>query len=51
MVLDIELVRGEEGEYSGAASIKKNQEKRFKDTALVDTVTQSDKEWRSGRCS
>lgn len=48
MVLDIELVRGEEGEYSGAERVKKNQERRFKDTTLVDTVTQSDKEWRSG---
>lgn len=47
MVLDIEAVRGEEGEYSGAKTIKDNQAKRFKDTKLVDLVVENDKEWRS----
>lgn len=47
MGLDIEAVRGEDGEYSGAAAVKENQAKRFKDTKLVDLVVENDKEWRS----
>ena len=44
MVLDIELFRDDKG--GSSQRIKENQEKRFKDTGLVDRVVEADNKWR-----
>ncbi|KAL9707934.1 hypothetical protein quinque_011452 [Culex quinquefasciatus] len=46
MVLDLDLFRSDKGH--DPAKVKRNQELRFKDVALVDTVIEQDVEWR--RC-
>uniref|UniRef100_A0A2M4A2N6 serine--tRNA ligase n=1 Tax=Anopheles triannulatus TaxID=58253 RepID=A0A2M4A2N6_9DIPT len=47
MVLDIDLFRSERGHDPDI--IKKNQTRRFKDVALVETVIEQDKKWRACR--
>lgn len=47
MVLDLDLFRSDKGGNPDA--IRKNQEKRFKDVALVETVISQDAEWRQRR--
>jgi seryl-tRNA synthetase len=44
MVLDLDLFRPEKG--GDPTKIRKNQEKRFKDVALVDKVVEKDVIWR-----
>ena len=47
MTLDIDLFRPEKG--GDPDKIRKNQERRFADPAMVDKVVKSDEEWRKGR--
>lgn len=47
MVLDLDLFRTEKG--GDVDKIRKNQEKRFKNVALVDTVVDCDTKWRELR--
>ncbi|TMW48179.1 hypothetical protein DOY81_006749 [Sarcophaga bullata] len=47
MVLDLDLFRSDKGGNPDA--IRKNQELRFKDVALVETVIAQDTEWRQRR--
>ena len=47
MTLDIDLFRPEKG--GDPEKIRKNQERRFADPAMVDKVVKSDEEWRKGR--
>lgn len=47
MVLDLDLFRSDKGGNPDA--IRKNQELRFKDVALVETVIAQDSEWRQRR--
>jgi seryl-tRNA synthetase len=47
MVLDIELFRSDKG--NNPEKIRENQQKRFKDVKLVDTVIDKDQEWRTKR--
>jgi hypothetical protein len=44
MVLDLDLFRPEKG--GDPTRIRKNQEQRFKDVSLVDTVVEKDAMWR-----
>jgi len=44
MVLDLDLFRPEKG--GDPTRIRKNQELRFKDVSLVDTVVEKDVIWR-----
>lgn len=44
MVLDLDLFRPEKG--GDPRKIRENQEKRFKDVALVDKVVEKDVIWR-----
>lgn len=44
MVLDLDLFRADKG--GDVEKIRKNQEKRFKNVALVDTVVKCDQKWR-----
>ena len=44
MTLDIDLFRPEKG--GDPEKIRKNQERRFADPAMVDKVVKSDEEWR-----
>jgi seryl-tRNA synthetase len=44
MVLDLDLFRPEKG--GDPTRIRKNQEQRFKDVSLVDTVVEKDAIWR-----
>lgn len=47
MVLDLDLFRSDKG--GDPDKIRKNQEKRFKDVALVEAVIAQDTEWRQRR--
>ena len=47
MTLDIDLFRPEKG--GDPDKIRKNQERRFADPAMVDKVVKSDEEWRKGK--
>lgn len=47
MVLDLDLFRADKG--GDVEKIRKNQEKRFKNVALVDTVVKCDQKWRELR--
>lgn len=47
MVLDLDLFRKDKG--GDPEKVRKNQELRFKDVALVDTVIATDEQWRSMR--
>lgn len=47
MVLDLDLFRSDKG--GDPDQIRKNQTKRFKDVALVETVIAQDTEWRQRR--
>jgi len=47
MTLDIDLFRPEKG--GDPDKIRKNQERRFADPAMVDKVVKSDEEWRKAR--
>lgn len=45
MVLDLDLFRPDKG--GDLDKIRKNQEKRFKDLTLVESVISKDAHWRS----
>ena len=47
MTLDIDLFRPEKG--GDPDKIRRNQERRFADPAMVDKVVKSDEEWRKGK--
>uniref|UniRef100_A0A1B0DFP6 Serine-tRNA synthetase type1 N-terminal domain-containing protein n=1 Tax=Phlebotomus papatasi TaxID=29031 RepID=A0A1B0DFP6_PHLPP len=47
MVLDLDVFRSDKGHDPDA--VRKNQVKRFKDVALVETVIEQDTEWRNRR--
>uniref|UniRef100_A0A1A9W6M0 serine--tRNA ligase n=1 Tax=Glossina brevipalpis TaxID=37001 RepID=A0A1A9W6M0_9MUSC len=47
MVLDLDLFRNDKGGDPDA--VRRNQERRFKDVALVETVISQDTEWRRRR--
>lgn len=47
MVLDLDLFRGDKG--GNPDKIREIQQKRFKDTGLVDTVVKKDSTWRQLR--